>query len=126
MLDSVLGQSFLKYLKRGLKHAVLPLYATALVGQLPNRLPPEMSNEPNPKPAHHHATSAKDVQEKLQKGLDNKNAAYAGSSIKTSVDDQNVTLTGTVSSELQHEMALQLARAYGEDRNIVDHLTIQQ
>jgi osmotically-inducible protein OsmY len=76
-----------------------------------------------PKPAH--TMSTKDVTDKLQKGLDSKNAAYNGSNIKAVVDDQSVTLNGTVNSESQREMALQLAQAYGGDRKIVDHLVIQ-
>jgi hypothetical protein len=105
--------------------AVLMSAAIAF-GQFSKPAQPDLSNEPNTKPAHHHAISTKDLQEKLQKGLDNKNAAYTGSNIQTAVDDQNVTLTGTVTSSMQHEMALQLVRAYSEDRKIVDRLTIQQ
>jgi len=77
-----------------------------------------------PKPAH--AMSTKDVAEKLKKGLDSKNAAYNGSDIKAVVDDQSVTLNGTVNSESQREMALQLAQAYGGDRKIVDRLVVQR
>jgi len=87
---------------------------------------PTDPNAPNSKPEHEHAMSTKDVREKLQKGLENKNAAYQGSNIQTAVDDQSVTLAGTVTSELQHEMALQLARAYAQNRKIVDKLVVQQ
>lgn len=76
-----------------------------------------------PKPAH--AMSSKDVADKLQKGLDSKNAAYNGSNIKAVVDDQSVTLNGTVNSASQHEMALQLAGAYGGDRKIIDRLVVK-
>jgi hypothetical protein len=81
-------------------------------------------NTPNPKASHHQASS-KDVAEKLQKGLDSKNKAYRGSDIKALVDDQSVILNGTVTSEFQHEMALQLARAHAGDRKIVDQLTVR-
>jgi len=70
--------------------------------------------------------STKDVAEKLQKDLDNKNAAYAGSKIQAVVDDQSITLSGTVTSQSQHEMAMQLAKAYAGDRRITDRLVIQQ
>lgn len=82
------------------------------------------TNAPNTK-EHHDQKSTKDVQEKLQKGLDSKNAAYAGSDIKVAADDQSVTLNGTVTSSMQHEMAMQLARAYAGSRKIVDKLTIR-
>lgn len=65
------------------------------------------------------------LRRKLQKGLESKNAAYAGSNIRPVVDDQSVTLNGTVSSESQHEMALQLTRAYAGERRIVDRLIVQ-
>ena len=70
-------------------------------------------------------SSSKDVAEELQKALDNKNPAYAGSDIKATVDDDAITLTGTVTSYGQNEMAVQIARAYAESRKIVNKLLIQ-
>jgi hypothetical protein len=94
--------------------------------QLPRpQLPDETTSNTNTKSTHH-PTSTKEVAEKLRKGFDSKNAAYAGSNIKAAVDDQSVTLNGTVKSEMQREMALQLTRAYADDRRIVDHLVVQQ
>jgi osmotically-inducible protein OsmY len=81
-------------------------------------------NARNTKPIHDQKAS-KEVSDKLEKAFDPKNAAYAGSSIKPAVDDQSVTLTGMVKDEGQHEMALQLARAYAGSRKIVDRLTIR-
>lgn len=121
MLDAAL-----KYLCPALLGVVLAWFTPVVHAQLPNQLPPDANNQPNSKPAHEHPLGTKEVQEKLQKAFDNKNAAYAGSSIQTSVDDQSVTLNGSVTSELQHEMALQLVRAYGEDRKIVDHLAVKE
>ena len=96
------------------------------VPQLPRSSTPPVAadNTPNTK-EHHDHMSTKDVQEKLQKGLDSKNAAYTGSDIKVAADDQSVTLNGTVTSSMQHEMAMQLARAYAGSRKIVDKLTIR-
>jgi osmotically-inducible protein OsmY len=82
------------------------------------------NNAPNTKPVHDHLSN-KDVNEKLRKALDNKNAAYAGSNIEAVADDQSVTLSGTVQSSMQHEMALQMARAYAGNRKIVDKIAIQ-
>src|SRR5215470_14213269 len=103
--------SLMRSLGRLLFVAVL-LSAAVAFGQFSKPAQPDLSNEPNTKPAHHHAMSTKVLQEKLQKGLDNKNAAYTGSNIQTAVDDQSVTLNGTVTSSMQREMALQLVRAY--------------
>ena len=108
---------------------VLLLFAPAMVGQQPGsgRTMPSVSddNTPNNK-TDHHQMSTKGVAEELQKRLDNKNAAYAGSKIQAVVDDQNITLSGTVTSQSQHEMAMQLAKAYAGDRRIIDRLVIQQ
>lgn len=120
----------------GLRYSMVLALLTAIasfalwsqpVPQFPQRssTPPVTdTNAPNTK-EHHDQKSSKDVQEKLQKGLDSKNAAYAGSDIKVAADDQSVTLNGTVTSSMQHEMAMQLARAYAGSRKIVDKLTIR-
>jgi osmotically-inducible protein OsmY len=73
-----------------------------------------------------HQKSTKDVQEDLQKGLDSRNPAYAGSHIQAAVDDQTITLSGTVTSQSQREMARQLAQAYAGNRRIVDRLVLSQ
>jgi len=96
-----------------------------LPGHLPRTDNPADANAPDTKKPKKQESSSKDVQEKLEKALDNKNAAYQGSNIKTTVDNQSVTLTGVVNSSSQHEMALQIARAYAENRKIIDKLVIQ-
>jgi len=108
---------------------VLFLFSPAMVAQQPGsgRATPSVSddNTPNNK-SDHHQMSTKDVSEKLQKDLDSKNAPYVGSKIQAVVDNQSITLSGTVTSQSQHEMAMQLAKAYAGDRRIVDRLVIQQ
>lgn len=96
-----------------------------LPGQFPRSDPNADPNAPETKAPKKHQYSSRDLSQKLQKALDSKNAAYRGSSIQTSVDDQSITLSGSVTSSMQHDMALQLARAYGDDRKIIDKLTIQ-
>lgn len=107
---------------------VLLLFPPAMVAQQPGSgraMPPISGDKANSK-SDHHQMSTKDVAEKLQNDLDNKNAAYAGSKIQTIVDDQSITLNGTVTSQSQHEMAMQIAKAYASGRRIVDRLVIQQ
>ena len=86
---------------------------------------PDPNAPADTKPQKQHHSSNKDVQEKLHKLLDSKNVAYKGSNITPTVDNQNVTLTGSVTSSMQHDMAMQIARAFGEDRQVVDKLVIQ-
>jgi osmotically-inducible protein OsmY len=115
--------------------ALLMLSSSLCFGRAPMQIPGQPSrgnpptmpdpNAPDTKAPKKHQTSSKDAQQELQKALDNKNVVYRGSNIQTKVDDQTVTLTGSVTSSMQHEMALQLARAYGDDRKIVDKLVIQ-
>ncbi|MGE5325089.1 MAG: BON domain-containing protein [Actinomycetota bacterium] len=95
-------------------------------GQAPRSHDPGNVNAPDTRKPSKHESSSKDVQEAIQKALDNKNPAYRGSDIKTTVDDQDITLTGSVTGIVQHEMALQIARAYADSRRIVDKLVIQQ
>src|SRR5262249_5118378 len=94
--------------------------------QEPTRSQPQVpdSSEPNAKPVHDQKSS-QDVTDKLKKAFESKNAAYAESNIQPLVDDQSVTLNGTVKSDMQHEMALQLARAYAGNREIVDRLSVR-
>jgi len=108
---------------------VMLLFSPAMVAQLPGSgsTKPSVSgdNAPNNK-SDHHQMSTKDVAANLQKDLDSKNAAYAGSKIQAIVDDQSITLSGTVTSQSQREMAMQLAKAYAGDRRITDRLVIQE
>ena len=88
---------------------------------------PNAPNDTKPeKPKKQKRTSSKELQEKFKKMYDTKNAAYRGSNIQTQVDDQSVTLSGSVKSSMQRDMALQLARLYGEDRQVVNKLVIQE
>ncbi len=91
--------------------------------QLPQQTTTDQ-NAPNTKPVHDQKAT-KDVSEKLEKAFDPRNPAYAGSTIQPVVDDQTLTLNGTVKDQGQHEMAMQLARAYAGSRKIVDRLKIQ-
>ena|SRR5579859_1111732 len=116
-----------KHVRQSTLAALLAGFTIALIAQPPLQLPQGANtdqNARNTKPIHDQKAS-QDVAEKLEKAFDPKNAAYAGSAIRPVVDDQAVTLNGAVKDEGQHEMALQLARAYAGSRKIVDRLTIQ-
>jgi hypothetical protein len=117
-----------KCLQRWALYTLLAVCPAAILAQPAPLLPQQPTgdqNAPNTKPIHDQKAT-KDVTEKLQKAFDPKNAAYAGSNIQATVDDQSITLTGTVKDAGQREMALQIARAYAGSRKIVDRLTIPQ
>jgi type II secretory pathway component HofQ len=46
----------------------------------------------------------------------------SGADVNVTVDDKNITLTGTVDNHAQHERVLQLVAQYGRWRNIVDQI----
>lgn len=96
-----------------------------LPGPFPHGNPKVDPNAPDTKTPKKHQSSSKEIADRLHKLLDSKNAAYRGSNIQSSVDDQTITLTGSVTSSMQRDMAVQLARAYADDRQIVDKLVIQ-
>src|SRR5262245_54754532 len=45
--------------------------------------------------------------------------------VEVNVDDQNITLTGTIASEGQRQRVLQLASQYSRYRQIVDKMTVK-
>jgi osmotically-inducible protein OsmY len=46
----------------------------------------------------------------------------SGSDVEATVDDRNITLTGTVKSHAQHQRVLQLVEQYRRWREIVDQI----
>ena len=49
----------------------------------------------------------------------------SGSDVDATVDDHNITLTGSVTSYSQHQRVLQLVAQYGRWRNIVDKMEMK-
>jgi osmotically-inducible protein OsmY len=93
--------------------------------QPPMGTPPTFPGQTTPEtkaPAPGQMSSA-DIEQQLQASLD-KDSVLSGTNIQTRVDDDTITLTGTVHDESQHQRALQLAQASAGSRKIVDKLTI--
>jgi len=95
-------------------------FSPAMVAQQlgSGRTMPSVSDDniPNNKSDHSHQMSTKDVAERLQKDLDNKNAAHASSKIQAAVYDQSITLSGAVTSHSQHEMGSLSGLLHGTTR----------
>ena len=51
--------------------------------------------------------------------------ALANMNVGVKTTDKSVTLTGSVNTERQHDLALRIAQSYAGDRKIVDKLKIQ-
>jgi osmotically-inducible protein OsmY len=64
------------------------------------------------------------IQSNLQSALDD-DPLLSGADVGAKVDDEGITLTGTVQSYRQHERVLELASSYSRSRNIVDKINVQ-
>ena len=64
------------------------------------------------------------IQSNLQSAFDD-DPVLSGADIAANVDDESITLTGTVQSYLQHQRVLQLASPYSRYREFVDKVTVQ-
>jgi osmotically-inducible protein OsmY len=51
--------------------------------------------------------------------------SMSGADVQTNVDDQNITLTGTVQSEGQHQRVLALVEHYSRYRQVVDKIAVK-
>lgn len=65
-----------------------------------------------------------DVQKELQTKLD-ADPALQSAHVSAVVDDNNVTLAGTVPTEEQHQEALRIAHTYAGERKLVDNIKVQ-
>jgi len=68
--------------------------------------------------------AAAQVEQQIQKKL-NSESALANANVGVQADDRFVTLTGTVLTERQHELALRIAQSYVGDRKIVDKIKLR-
>lgn len=75
-------------------------------------------------PAPRTLTSAQ-VEQQIMEHL-NSEPGLADANLKASVDERAVVLTGNVSTDVQHEIALRIAQSYAGDRSIVDRIRIHQ
>jgi hypothetical protein len=64
------------------------------------------------------------IQNNLQSAFDD-DPTLSGAQVVAAVDDESITLTGTVESYLQHQRVLQLVSPYYTYRTIVDKLSVQ-
>jgi osmotically-inducible protein OsmY len=64
------------------------------------------------------------IQSNLQSAFDD-DPALSGAEIAANVDDESITLTGTVQSYFQFQRVLDLVSAYSSYRKVVDKVTVQ-
>ena len=102
-------------------------------GQSQTTTPPYESQQTSPQqtpPGEQPSTSANDstgnaqVQQKIQQGWQS-DSDLSSSKLNARVNGTTVTLNGTVSSEQEHQKALQVANQNANGMKVVDHIKVQ-
>src|SRR6184192_3789381 len=91
----------------------------------PPTFPEEPQMPPDQKAPPPQAFSTTDVEQQIQEHF-NAEPSLANSNIGIKADESSVILTGTVDSDMQHALALRIARSYAGDRKIVDKIAVRQ
>jgi hyperosmotically inducible protein len=80
---------------------------------------------PDTKAPPPHDLSNTQVEQQIQDKLSSE-PALANMNVRVKTDDKSVTLTGTVDTERQHDLALRIAQSYAGDRKIVDKVKLRE
>jgi len=62
----------------------------------------------------------------VEQQIQDKFNSEANTNVGVKTDGKSITLTGTVTTEGQHDLALRIAHSYAGDRNIVDKIKVRQ
>jgi BON domain len=110
------------------------LLGTPMLGQQHNQNPTAPNAQAGPRDTAQTNQSQPQLQDKasgneriqsnLQSAFDD-DPVLSGADLTANVDDERITLDGTVQSYLQHQRVLQLASPYSRNREIVDKVTVQ-
>ena len=88
---------------------------------------PSTSSQNSPQSSSNDQSQA-DANQRIQSSLSDllsNDAVLDGTDVQVAVNDQSITLSGTVQSYAQHQRVLQLAAQYGRWRKIVDNVKSQ-
>jgi osmotically-inducible protein OsmY len=88
-------------------------------GRTQQQMPPD-TKAPPPSETLSTAQVQRQIQEKLSA-----EPALANMNVGVKTTDKSVTLTGSVDTERQHNLALRIAKSYAGDRKIVDKIKIR-
>jgi osmotically-inducible protein OsmY len=125
-------------MKRLLCGLVLTLAVSAFAQQQPSTNSPPYTNPPtfpegtarqqqmppDTKAPPPQDLSAAQVEQQIQEKLNNE-PDLANTNMRVKADDQSVTLTRTVDTERQHDLALRIAQSSAGDRKVVDKIEIR-
>jgi osmotically-inducible protein OsmY len=104
--------------------STLLLLSTLMVGQSESKAQARMPEQPIHAELQEMATANDEIQSNLQSALDD-DPILSGANLEAEVDDEVITLTGTVESYRQHQRVLELVSSYSSTRDIVDKVTVQ-
>ena len=85
---------------------------------------PQQQMPPDTKAPPPQDLSDSEVEQQIQKKL-SREPALANTEIGVKIDATSVTLTGSVDTERQRDLALRIAQSYADRRKIVDKIKIQ-
>lgn len=110
--------------------ALLLLLAPALWQQNQDYASPQAvpGSSPQAQPTPKARDSHSEANSRIQRSVDDLlrgDQVLSGAAIQTAVDDENITLTGTVKNYAQHQRVLALVEQYSRWRRIVDKLSIE-
>jgi len=115
-------------MKRMLCGLFLALAVSAFAQQQPPIMPPYAAPPtqmpPDTKAPPPQELSTAQVEQQILDKL-NGEPDLANTNMRVKADDQSVTLTGTVNTERQHDLALRIAQSYAGDRKIVDKIEVR-
>jgi osmotically-inducible protein OsmY len=83
---------------------------------------------PSPSPTAESSQDKASVNSQMQsdlKGVLSSDPALSGTNVEASVDDMNITLTGSVQSQAQIERVMALVSPYARYRNVVNKVTVK-
>ena len=96
-----------------------PPYTTPPTFPEAPQMPPDQQAPPP------QALSTMEVEQQIQDHF-NAEPALANSNVGIKADESSVVLTGTVNSDVQHALALRIAKSYAGDRKVVDKIKVRQ
>jgi hypothetical protein len=85
---------------------------------------PQQQMPPDTKAPPQQDLSDSEVEQQIQKKL-SREPALASTEIGVKIDATSVTLTGSVDTERQRDLALRIAQSYAGQRKVVDKIKIQ-
>lgn len=90
----------------------------------PRQVPPDAQLPPDSQAPATSTQTSTEIQQQIESKIGDE-PGLAGSRVNVDVNDRGITLSGTVDSEQQHDLAVRIAQSYAGDRPIDDKITLR-